>query len=176
MKAIGAVDLRSHHERRSQLTEIAHAARAVRAAPTRGKEGQDDRITFGQFLNPFAALHDCASTLMTPHYRQWDREVAGHQMFVGMAQAGGRQPHEDLPGTWRIQIDFFDLPLLLQAPQNSRTCLHVEVPSIELRFSSSYPDRARWSRELSWMISGHIAQRPAPLTRARARYRTDITH
>ena len=52
-----------------------------------------------------------------PHLR-WRDHVAGDEMLVGMTQASGLPVHEDLAGLGRIDVDLFDLPLLVETPQN----------------------------------------------------------
>ena len=44
--------------------------------------------------------------------------VAGDEVLVAVAQAGDLPLHEHLTGLGRIDVDLFDLPLLVDAPQN----------------------------------------------------------
>ena len=51
---------------------------------------------------------DDAGPFVTEHRRQGRLEVAGHEVPVAMADAGGRDPDEDLVATGRRELELLD--------------------------------------------------------------------
>jgi hypothetical protein len=52
-----------------------------------------------------ADLLDHARSLVAQHDRGGHRRESVRAEQVGVAEAGGRDPHEDLAGPWLIQVD-----------------------------------------------------------------------
>ena len=75
-------------------------------------------------------LLDDAGSLVAADDRQGERQVAGHQMLVGVAQAGADQPHQDLAVLRGIQVDLLDAPVLADLPQDRGSGLHGCLPPI----------------------------------------------
>ena len=97
MEPEGAVELRSGHDGRAIVTEVAHPAGAGPAAPTRRNEAE---------------------------YHVIARRDLGHQVVIGVAQSAGGQLHQHFPLPGAIEFEFLDLPFLVQTPQDSGFGLH----------------------------------------------------
>ena len=100
------------HQQRAEIAQVAQAAGAEAAVPADGQERADHVVTG---LEPAAAradLLDDPGSLVPADQRIADRDVAGTQVIIGMAQACRDEPDEHLPGLGRVKVKFGDLPLL----------------------------------------------------------------
>ena len=93
----------------------------------RPHEGMNPNTTWSpgaSQLDPVADLLDHAGTLVAADDRQLERQVAGHEVLVGVAHARGRQLDEHLAGTGRIELDLLDAPRRPDLPQDRCLRLH----------------------------------------------------
>jgi hypothetical protein len=81
-------------------------------------------IADGQILDALADLGDDPGALVTTQHRiARNGEVTGHQMVVGMAQAGRLQLNGHLTATGIADLDLVDRPRLVQFPDQRTFCL-----------------------------------------------------
>ena len=79
--------------RRTRLAERGAAGAAVRAAPARRDEGEDDMVARGEPADALAGLEHLAGGLVTEHHRHHPRARAVDHREVGVAEA--RRAHLD---------------------------------------------------------------------------------
>ena len=123
------------HEQRAHVTQVGHAAGAEPAVPA-GRQERADHVVAGlEPDHPGADLLDDPGALVPAHDRVADRDVAGAQVVIGVAQARRHEPDQHLALLGRVELQLDDLPVLAHVPEHRcpglhRTLLrHVRLPS-----------------------------------------------
>ena len=75
-------------------------------------------------VTPGPTSSDAAGALVAADHRVRDRQVAGDQVLVGVAQAARGELHEHLAGARSVELDLLDLPLAAGFPEHRRRGLH----------------------------------------------------
>src|SRR6185437_7912566 len=118
------------------ITQVLHAASTVRAATARGQEAKYDRVALLDMLDLGPDLDHLAGALMAADDRERHRDVAGHKVLVGVAQAARREFDQNLLRLRRVEFDLIDLPLLMHAIQHRGLGLHRLILAGRTCFSS----------------------------------------
>ena len=94
---------------RARFAQRGPALGARFAVPAGGHEDEHDVVTDGEVVAGVRAdlLHD-AGGLVAQRHRQRPGPVAVDHREVRVAQAGGLDPDQDLPGPGRIELELFD--------------------------------------------------------------------
>src|SRR5690348_6721075 len=124
VEAVGAVELRAVDEEHAEVAQVVHAAGAVRAAAAGRQEAENHGVALGDVrdIGP-DARHD-AGPLVAADDRERHRDVAGDQVLVGVAQPARGELDQDLALLRGVELDFLDLPLLVQTPEHRGLGLH----------------------------------------------------
>ena len=109
--AAGAVDLRARQQGGAVVAEVRVAVGAGRAAAAGRDEGEDDVVARRDPGDALADLEHDAGALVTADDGRDAGQVAGADVVVGVAHAGGHHLHEDLTGLGRVELDLLDRPL-----------------------------------------------------------------
>ena len=112
----------------AEVAQVLVPGRARRAAAAGRDEPEHDVVTRLQPADVLADLLDDAGTLVTADDRQLERQVAGHEVLVGVTQPRRGQLDEDLPGLRRIELDLLDAPRRVGLPQDGGLGLHGWYP------------------------------------------------
>ena len=124
VEAVGTVQLRAPQQMHPEFAQVADATDA-RLAPTAcGDEAHHHGIALGDVGDPVADLYHHAGTFVTADHRHSHLQVAGDQMFVGVAHAARRHLDHHLAAPGTVEVNLLDLPLLVQSPQNGGLRLH----------------------------------------------------
>ena len=126
-------DLAAAAEVHAEVAEVLVTRRAGRAAPARRDETEDHMVARGQPVHAGPDLLDDARSLVASDDRQRERQVAGHEVLVGVAQPGADQPDEDLAVLGRVEVDLLDAPVLAYLPQDRCSGLHADLPRVSWR-------------------------------------------
>ena len=94
----------------AEVAQVLVAGRARRAATARRDEAEHDVVAGRQPADVLADLLDDAGALVAADDRQLERQVAGHQVLVGVAHAGGGDLHQHLTGLGLVEVDLLDAP------------------------------------------------------------------
>ncbi|MEZ5297493.1 MAG: hypothetical protein R2697_14825 [Ilumatobacteraceae bacterium] len=75
-------------------------------------------------------LHDAGALVAADHRRAGSGtgEVAGHDVLVGVAHAGGDQLDQHFVLLRGIELDLLDAPRRVDLAQDGGACLHVQTP------------------------------------------------
>jgi hypothetical protein len=122
----GAVHLGADQHQRAVVAQVLHTAGAPPALPARGDERGDHVVTDGQVLHPGPDLADDAAALVAGDQGQVFRlGVAGWDVVIAAAQAGGHHLHQHFPGLRGVELDLLDAQLAGCLAQHCRSCPHV---------------------------------------------------
>ena len=130
VNAVGAVrDGRAAEQARAQVAQVAQSC-LTRRTPAAGRDERQHHVVAGSdVLDAGADLGDDACALVAAEHREaGHRDVAGHQVVVGMAHA--RRFHLDLDFVLDgiADLDLLDRPRLVELPDESTFGLHL-VPA-----------------------------------------------
>ena len=89
-------------------------------------------VALGDVGDTGADLDHDAGALVAADHRQLHRHVTGDQVVVGMAQAAGGQLHQHFAVLGAVEVDLFDLPLLVQTPQHPGAGLHADFSGVQV--------------------------------------------
>ena len=81
---------------------------------------RDTRTNFHDNTGALVTTDDGEETLDAherPHFFGRNH-VSGDEMLIAVAQTSGLPVHDDLAGLGRMDLDLFDLPFLIKAPQD----------------------------------------------------------
>jgi hypothetical protein len=73
-------------------------------------------------------LHDARALVAADDRHRHPGEVAGADVVIGMAQAGGLEGHQHFAFLWTIEIYVLDTPFLIDIPQHGGIHLHANHP------------------------------------------------
>ena len=90
-------------------------------------------VADGQPGHPDANLLDDAGPLVAADDRVPDRDVAGAQVVVGVAQPGGGEPDKHLAGLRLVEVELDDLERLADVPQHRCSRLHATPSRGDIR-------------------------------------------
>ena len=113
------------------VAEVGLAACAEAALAADREERTDHVVTDREPGDAVADLLDNARALVPADDRVPDRDVAGTQVVVGVAQPRGGELDEDLAGLRPVQVEFHDLEVLANVPEHRCSCLHQDLPGVE---------------------------------------------
>ncbi|MCO5556202.1 hypothetical protein L7F22_009747 [Adiantum nelumboides] len=107
---------------RAEVAEVLHAGRAPAAVAAGGQEGEDDVVALLEPLVVAPGLGDDAGALVATGERvDADRDVAGGDVVVGVAQARRGHLDLDLAGARLVEFEVDDLVLARSAPDDCST-------------------------------------------------------
>jgi hypothetical protein len=95
------------------------------ASTARRDEPEHDVVAHFEPTDPFTDLFHDAGTLVATDDREFEREVTGDEMLVGVAHARRCELHSHFAGTRVVEFDVLDAPWLVGFPQDCCLCLHV---------------------------------------------------
>ncbi len=140
-------DLTRREGGRTEIAQVGVAGDAHPAATADRKEARRDVVARLDAVDARPDSDDDPPALVAPHHGKEPRvgllghvwrararpHVARPQVLVRVAQTCGRPLDEDFLVAGRIEIDLLDLPVLVPAPQDRRTCFHHLYPLISER-------------------------------------------
>jgi hypothetical protein len=89
-------------------------------------------ITDLELPDPGADLDDDSGTLVAADDGDRRGQVTGADVVVGVAESGGLEGHQDFALLWRVEVDFFDAPILFVIPQDGGIHLHLVHRTVEV--------------------------------------------
>ena len=114
---------------RAEVAEVLLARSAPAAVPAGGQEREDDVVALLDPLVVRRCRRDDARALVAARERvDTDRDVAGGDVVVGVAKAGGHQLDLDLARTWVVDLEVHDLVLAGCLANDRPARLHVGSP------------------------------------------------
>jgi hypothetical protein len=111
----------------AHVAEVRVAGRTARAASARRDESEDHVVAGLETGDVGTHFHHDAGALVTAdqrHGRRGAREIAGDEVFVGVAHARCLHLDEHFAGLGRVEFDGLDAPLLADLPEDCCLCLH----------------------------------------------------
>ncbi len=110
---------------RSEVAQVAQALLTRRTFTAGRDERQHDVIAGLDVVDTRADLgHDARAFVAAEHREARHRDVAGHQVVVGMAHARGFHLNLDLVLDGVTDLDLLDRPRLVELPDESAFGLH----------------------------------------------------
>jgi hypothetical protein len=99
--------------------------------PAGRDEAEHDVVAGLQPRDALADLLDDAGALVAADDGQRERQVAGHQVLVGVAHTRRRHLDEDLALLGRVELDLLDAPILADHPEDGGLRLHTNPPDVD---------------------------------------------
>ena len=112
------------HER-TEITQVLVTGRAARAAAAGWDKPEHDMVADFEPRHAGADLGDNASAFVTTDDRQFERQVAGDEVLIGVTQARRSELDHDLALLRIVEFDVFHAPRCVDFPENCGLCLHL---------------------------------------------------
>jgi hypothetical protein len=123
--ARGAVgDLHPDPHQSAEIAQVLMPRGAADTTTAARDEAEHDVVARRQPTDAGADFLHHAGTFVAADDRQPERQVAGDEMFVAVAQPRRRELDEHLTRAWRIQFDLLDAPGRVDFPQDSGFGFH----------------------------------------------------